>query len=189
MRPVIPIKDRFHYDEYYKLFFPDEFSSDVKSIFSDLIPKDLLEKTLSKANEKKKLSLEKEKEKENNEYMEAIKILEKANFNLNLDIQRLMANGEKNNEPELNNAQTNLSIDLIRKKLLEPSPSEQISPVKIAGFRIIDLSPNENESLGFDVCLGPTGTFIMVSYVEPDRFVFFVYLRRIIIFVFNYIQN
>jgi hypothetical protein len=33
MRPVIPIKDRFHYDEYYKLFFPDEFSSDVKSIF------------------------------------------------------------------------------------------------------------------------------------------------------------
>lgn len=172
MRPVIPIKDRFHYDEYYKLFFPDEFSTDVKSIFSDLIPKDLLEKTLSKANEKKKLNLEKEKEKENNEYMEAIKILEKANFDLNLDIQRLMSKGDtKDSEPELNNAQTNLSIDLIRKKLLEPSTSEQIAPVKIAGFRIIDLSPNENESLGFDVCLGPTGTFIMVSYVESDSLV------------------
>ena len=27
MRPVIPIRDRFHYDEYYKLFFPDEFEN------------------------------------------------------------------------------------------------------------------------------------------------------------------
>ena len=38
MRPVIPVKDRFHYDEYYKLFFPEEFPADVVSIFRDLIP-------------------------------------------------------------------------------------------------------------------------------------------------------
>ena len=41
-------------------------------------------------------------------------------------------------------------------------------PIKIAGFRIIDIEPNENESLGFDICMGPTNTFIMISYVEPD---------------------
>lgn len=54
MRPVIPVKDRFHYDEYYKLFFPEEFSTGASSIFADLIPKDLLEKTVKKAEDKKK---------------------------------------------------------------------------------------------------------------------------------------
>lgn len=111
---------------------------------------------------------------------------------MNLDIQKLMCkpSDEQENKPDLNNAETNLSVDLIRKKLLESKPFEKKSPVTIAGFRIIDLSPNENESLGFDVCLGPTGTFIMVifkviyyhfkliilifknkqiSYVEPER--------------------
>ena len=162
MRPVIPIKDRFHYDEYYKLFFPDEFSKDVKSIFSDLIPKDLLEKTLNKANEKKKLNQEKMKEKELCEYEEAIKVLEKNNIDLNLDIEKIMLN-EKKDTTE------NIDIDFVKNEAQNDTEADtdKISPVKIAGFRIIDLAPNENESLGFDVCLGPTGTFIMVSYVEP----------------------
>lgn len=47
----------------------------------------------------------------------------------------------------------------------KPESIEQNS-IKIAGFRIIDLAPQENESLGFDICMGPTGTFIMISFVE-----------------------
>lgn len=89
MRPVIPVRDRFHYDEYYKLFFPEEFTTGVRSIFTDLIPKDLLEKTLKKANEKKKINQEKEKEQEQAERLAAIQILEKANYDLNLDLQKL----------------------------------------------------------------------------------------------------
>lgn len=164
MRPVIPIKDRFHYDEYYKLFFPDEFSKDVKSIFSDLIPKDLLEKTLQKANEKKKLNQERI-EKETNEYIEAIKVLEKNNFDLNLDLQKIMLSEKENSE------KNSLDIDMLKKDSQAEPSSDKVNPVKIAGFRIIDLAPNEEESLGFDVCLGPTGTFIMVSYVEPNSIV------------------
>ena len=53
MRPVIPIRDRFHYDEYYKLFFPEEFqTANTRSIFADLIPKELIERTIEKANAK-----------------------------------------------------------------------------------------------------------------------------------------
>ena len=85
MRPVIPMRDRFHYDEYYKLFFPEEFSMEVRSIFSDLIPKDLLEKTLKKANEKKKVNLDKEKQKEQGERLTAIKLLEQVCFTLPFD--------------------------------------------------------------------------------------------------------
>lgn len=48
---------------------------------------------------------------------------------------------------------------------------EMQKPVQIAGFRIIEIAPAENESLGFDVCMGPTGTFIMISYVEPESLV------------------
>jgi S1-C subfamily serine protease len=48
---------------------------------------------------------------------------------------------------------------------------EMQMPVQVAGFRIIEIAPAENESLGFDVCMGPTGTFIMISYVEPDSLV------------------
>ena len=78
MRPVIPVKDRFHYDEYYKLFFPEEFApGQAKSIFSELIPKELLEKTLQKAHEKKVLNMEKAKESEAAECLNAIKLLEK----------------------------------------------------------------------------------------------------------------
>ncbi|CAF0796523.1 unnamed protein product [Brachionus calyciflorus] len=154
MRPVIPVKDRFHYDEYYKLFFPEEFASDVKSIFSDLIPKDLLEKTFRKVDEKKKIS----QQKEENEKIEAIKILEKANLDLNLDLQKL--------KEALDSEEKALKVEG-KPKLTE----EQKNCVKIAGFRIIDLEPNEDESLGFDVCLGPTGTFIMISYVEPGSLV------------------
>jgi hypothetical protein len=90
MRPVIPIKDRFHYDEYYKLFFPEEFSMEVKSIFSDLIPKDLLEKTLKKASDKKKMNAEREAEREQEERANTVKLLEKANLDLNLDLQQLI---------------------------------------------------------------------------------------------------
>ena len=39
---------------------------------------------------------------------------------------------------------------------------------QVAGLRVIDLAPQENESLGFDICLGPTGTFIMIAYVDPE---------------------
>lgn len=168
MRPVIPIKDRFHYDEYYKLFFPGEFSKDVKSIFTDLIPRDLLEKTIHKANERKRLNLEKEKEKQSKEYEEAIQILEKTNFDLNLDLQKLMSNEARSN--------TNLNINLIRKP--DGNTTDKLNPVTIAGFRIIDLAPDENESLGFDVCLGPTNTFIMISYVEPDRYLYIGILTK-----------
>ena len=40
------------------------------------------------------------------------------------------------------------------------------------GLRVIELAPAEEESLGFDVCLGPTGTFVMCSYVEEDSLVY-----------------
>ena len=148
MRPVIPIKDRFHYDEYYKLFFPEEFSTEVKSIFSDLIPKDLLEKTIRKANEKMKAAQQEEKDKQ-------IKILETPNTDLNVDLDKLMSKNESQTVEHL------------------PTEAELIeqNTAQIAGFRIIDLAPDENESLGFDVCLGPTGTFIMISYIEPDSLV------------------
>jgi hypothetical protein len=107
MRPVIPIRDRFHYDEYYKLFFPEEFTTKVTSIFTDLIPKDLLDKTMHKANEKKKANQEKEKEKEQLEHIEAIKLLEKVNYELSTDIQKLMSktnttNGTSNDQGKIN---------------------------------------------------------------------------------------
>ena len=159
MRPVIPVRDRFHYDEYYKLFFPEEFSIEVRSIFSDLIPKDLLEKTLKKANEKKKLNLDKEMQKEQGERLTAIKLLEQVNYDLNVDLQKLMS---KTMLPE---------EDPIQQLKLTKADNYQNDVVKIAGFRIIDLAPQENESLGFDICLGPTGTFIMISYVEPSSLV------------------
>lgn len=155
MRPVIPVKDRFHYDEYYKLFFPEEFSHDVKSIFADLIPKDLLEKTLRKADEKKKTYLEKE----STEKMEAMKALEKVNQELNKDLIKL--------KESLKNEEMSLKLEDNKPKLSE----EQKNCIQIAGFRILDLEPNEDESLGFDVCMGPTGTFIMISYVEPGSLV------------------
>ena len=47
----------------------------------------MLEKTLNKANEKKKINLEKEKEKENNEYIEAIKILGIIFYSFNIKIK------------------------------------------------------------------------------------------------------
>lgn len=158
MRPVIPVKDRFHYDEYYKLFFPEEFSPGVRSIFAELIPKDLLEKTMKKAEEKRKISMQKETE----EKMAAIKELEKVNYDLNLDIQKLMAKA-KDLESLEESSQAKSSN--------EAQHEQQQSVVKIAGFRIIDLEPKEDESLGFDICMGPTGTFIMISYVEPSSVV------------------
>ena len=61
--------------------------------------------------------------------------------------------------------------DPIQQLKLVKADSLPSDVVKIAGFRIIDLAPQENESLGFDICLGPTGTFIMISYVEPASLV------------------
>lgn len=160
MRPVIPIKDRFHYDEYYKLFFPEEFPTDARSIFIDLIPKELLEKTLQKAKEKLKKHQEKEKVKEDEVRVNAVKTLEQANRDLNVDLEKLMSKASL----VLQEAQQLASEEPLDTTQSEPSRN----CIKLAGFRIIDLAPNENESLGFDICMGPTGTFIMVSYVEPQ---------------------
>lgn len=172
MRPVIPIKDRFHYDEYYKLFFPEEFAPGITSIFCDLIPKELLDKTLKKAHEKKILTLEKEKENEAAECLNAIKILEKVNSDLNKDIQHLMSKSGQEAEQMLSANPPNIHLKRID-DLLAQNHEDLESPkaLQIAGFRIIEISPAEDESLGFDVCMGPTGTFIMISYVEPDSLV------------------
>lgn len=143
MRPVIPIRDRFHYDEYYKLFFPDEFENSKnggRSIFADLIPNELIERTIEKANAKAKKAAE-----------AAAIVVEKTTpvpANLDFDIKQVM-------QPQENQTASN-------------NNEQQKSVVKIGGFRIIELKPEENESLGFNICLGPTQTFIMVSYIEPD---------------------
>lgn len=202
MRPVIPVKDRFHYDEYYKLFFPEEFSTGVVSIFKDLIPKDLLEKTLKKAEEKKKANMERERERElrrEREKEEHIKLLEKANQDLSLDIEKLLASKmSMKTEPKTtqpvstsSNAATATSSTSstascmstgsevatgvkmpVEEKRMSIPVHELPDPVRIAGFRIIDLVPkDDDESLGFDICLGPTGTFIMISYIEPNSVV------------------
>lgn len=168
MRPVIPVKDRFHYDEYYKLFFPEEFAPGITSIFCDLIPKELLDKTLKKAHEKKVLNLEKEKENEAAECLNAIKILEKVNSELNEDIQKLMSESGQEATQILSANPSNIQIKKIDDLLAKDDFQK---PVQIAGFRILEISPAEDESLGFDVCMGPTGTFIMISYVEPESLV------------------
>lgn len=161
MRPVIPIKDRFQYDEYYKLFFSEEFSQGVVSIFKDLIPQDLLEKTLKKAEDKRKENQERERERElrrERENQEHIKLLEKVNYDLNLDLEKLIEKTKTTSidAPNRSTAQTSMANETI----------------KIAGLRIIELVPkDDDESLGFDVCMGPTDTFIMVNYVEPGSVV------------------
>lgn len=104
--------------------------------------------------------MEKDKLKENEERMATIKMLEKVNFDLNVDIQKLMTKSELNDETAPNTKEE-------VKQQIEPEQKA----IKIAGFRIIDLEPNEDESLGFDVCMGPTRTFIMISYVEPNSLV------------------
>jgi hypothetical protein len=174
MRPVIPVKDRFHYDEYYKLFFPEEFPADVQSIFRDLIPQELLDKTIMRAIERNKQklgTLEKEKEREQEKRVAAIKMLEQVNFDLNLDIQRLMAKANLDGDDTSEEAAV---TETVLPKIEGTENSGEVvveqqrkEPIKIAGFRIIDIQPDENESLGFDICMGPTNTFIMISYVEP----------------------
>lgn len=198
MRPVIPVKDRFHYDEYYKLFFPEEFSQGVESIFKDLIPKDLLEKTLKKAEERKKVNQERDRERElrrEREKLEHIALLEKANADLSLDIEKLLAS-KMNLKNEINpgnaaaaatsstsstddsslSSSININTNNVNTKLsnenVKSIKNEYPDPIRIAGFRIIDLVPkDDDESLGFDICMGPTGTFIMVNYVEPNSMV------------------
>jgi hypothetical protein len=210
MRPVIPVKDRFHYDEYYKLFFPEEFSQGVVSIFKDLIPKDLLEKTLKKAEDKKQANLEREREREllrEKEKEEHIKLLEKVNYDLSLDIEKLLKSKmslKNESSPVLASSSSSSSVVIntpdtatttatsstsstdsasiiaaynaynktkpaVEKKV---EKNEFPDPVRIAGFRIIELEPKDDEeSLGFDICMGPTGTFIMISYIEPNSLV------------------
>ncbi len=170
MRPVIPVKDRFHYDEYYKLFFPEEFAPGITSIFCDLIPKDLLDKTMKKVQEKKMMTLEREKEFEAAECLNAIKLLEKVNSELNMDIQKLMSNSGQEATSMLSANPSNIQMKRID-EILKGDENGEGNSVQIAGFRIIEIAPAEDESLGFDVCMGPTGTFIMISYVEPGSLV------------------
>ena len=61
LRSIVPVKDRFSYEEYYKLFFPSRFPEGTTSIYKDLIPNELLEKTLKITEEKHQKNLEKEK--------------------------------------------------------------------------------------------------------------------------------
>ena len=89
MRPVIPVRDRFHYDEYYKLFFPEEFSAEARrSIFSELIPKELLEKTLQRAHEKRQAHVHKEAAATREQ---AVQLLERVNRELSADMHQLAA--------------------------------------------------------------------------------------------------
>jgi membrane-associated protease RseP (regulator of RpoE activity) len=180
MRPVIPMKDRFQYDEYYKLFFPEEFSEGVVSIFKDLIPKDLLEKTLKKVEEKKRATMDREKERElarEKEKEEHIRLLEQVNYDLNLDIEKMMtkvnllSGGSNSAAPSSSGGGGPTAVESIVKKAEKIEADFDAEIVKIAGFRIIDLEPKDDESLGFDICMGPTGTFIMINYVEPKSLV------------------
>ena len=91
MRPVIPVRDRFHYDEYYKLFFPEEFAADVRSIFGELIPRELIERSMRKALDKKRSAIERELTREQAERAKTVDILNKANIDLNVDLERLVA--------------------------------------------------------------------------------------------------
>jgi hypothetical protein len=157
MRPVIPVKDRFHYDEYYKLFFPEEFSAGVVSIFNDLIPKDLLEKTLKKAEEKKRTTMDREKERElarEKEKEEHIRLLEQVNYDLNLDIEKMMTkvnllSGASKSAVPSSGGPT--AVESVEKKAEKIEADFGAEIVKIAGFRIIDLEPKDDESLGFDI--------------------------------------
>jgi hypothetical protein len=67
LRIVIPVKDRFGYQEYCKLFFPSEFPSDSKSMYSELIPFEIIEETFNKAEIKRLHNLEKENSKQKEE--------------------------------------------------------------------------------------------------------------------------
>ncbi len=149
MRPLIPIRDRFHYDEYHKLFFPEEFANPAPSIFKDLIPKDLVQKTIETANAK----YEREKE---DECLKHIQLLEKIHMNLNSDLQKIKS--------QMGGQQQQASKDPLAAQF-----TLSANRAVVGGFRIINLTPNENESIGFDICIGPTNTFIMVSYVEEVR--------------------
>ncbi len=155
MRPLIPIRDRFHYDEYHKLFFPDEFTNansttpPPPSIFKDLIPNDLVQKTIDKANAR----YEREKE---NECLKHIQLLERIHMDLNCDLHKIKSQINSSQQQQQQQEQN---------EMLTP-PLATSNKAVIGGFRIIKLKPNENESIGFDICIGPTNTFIMVSYVE-----------------------
>jgi len=61
LRTIIPVKDRFSYEEYLKIFFPSEFPAGSESIYSDLVPKELLEKTQTKAEERRARNAERER--------------------------------------------------------------------------------------------------------------------------------
>ena len=95
IRTLVPVKDRFSYEEYYKLFFPSDFPADTKSIYNDLVPSELLEKTFQKAEERRKLLNEKEDKKQPN-VIDEIKNLEsdiKSNDDVfNTELKRALKN-------------------------------------------------------------------------------------------------
>lgn len=64
LRIVIPVQDRFGYQEYCKLFFPTEFGADSKSMYSELIPAEIIEETFQRSEQKRLQNLVKEKIKE-----------------------------------------------------------------------------------------------------------------------------
>ena len=41
----------------------------------------------------------------------------------------------------------------------------------VKGPRIIEIAPAEDESLGFDVCMDPTDTCVMISFLEHGSLV------------------
>ncbi len=125
---------------------------------------------MKKVQEKKQITLEKEKEYEAAECLNAIKLLEKVNSELNMDIQKLMSSSGQEVTSMLSANPSNIQIKRID-ELLKIGENGELNSVQIAGFRIIEIAPAEDESLGFDVCMGPTGTFIMISYVEPGSLV------------------
>lgn len=64
LRTIVPVKDRFSYEEYSKLFFASEFPEGATSMYSDLVPAELLEKSFKRVEERRVKNSEKERLKE-----------------------------------------------------------------------------------------------------------------------------
>lgn len=107
LRSIVPVKDRFSYEEYYKLFFPSRFPAGTISIYKDLIPNELLEKTLKITEEKHKKNLEKEK-------LESEKNMGKDSVEKQSDISDEI----KNLENDIKNDEQNYDLKKVIKSLM-----------------------------------------------------------------------